>query len=433
MFRYLKILLIFLLAPAAQADLLDLSQHSAFHKVYFIPAKTAQDVEVRVFLPVGEADRSGPEGLAHYLEHLVAWSADQVHGPGLRHREMNAWASPFWTAYWNRGARDAFDDMIRHAGAVFAPLALDRPFMRSERDVVEREFDLRYRDNGPALLYTAALHHLYGAHGLGRSTMGTPQSLARITPEMAERFRRQHYSAASAYLVILGPLEKGEVIAALRAHLAELPVHAPPPRGFAAPLPAPPEAGLEIELPMLERPRLLWVGQAAAPSGMSRRRLWFSMLLLSDILNGSAPEGLRKPLYYDSFTVTFVDSYLELLPGGALRFAIALSPEDDVPAAQALDALRAALRDLARRGISQGTLEALRGRTRQAIRRLEREKVSYHLEIAQKSLLNLGSALDVKAYHYEIGQPGTADLNALLRAIVQSDFTTSAIARPESP
>lgn len=68
-----------------------------------------------MFVPVGEVDRTGPEGLAHYLEHLVVWSADKVHGEGLRNREMNAWTSPYWTTYWNRGPIDAFENMMRKA------------------------------------------------------------------------------------------------------------------------------------------------------------------------------------------------------------------------------------------------------------------------------------------------------------------------------
>jgi len=88
--RFVVVFLWVLWASVANADLLDLSAYGSFKKTFFIPEPTARDVEVRVFVPVGEVDRTGPEGLAHYLEHLVVWSADKVHGEGIRNRTMNA-------------------------------------------------------------------------------------------------------------------------------------------------------------------------------------------------------------------------------------------------------------------------------------------------------------------------------------------------------
>ena len=126
-------------ASTAQADLIDLTEYGDFNKIYFIPQPEAKNVEVRLLIPVGEVDRTGPEGLAHYLEHLVVWSADKVHGDGFRKREMNAWTSAFWTTYWNRGSKATFENMIRNARAVFEPLDLTQEFMLTERDVVERE------------------------------------------------------------------------------------------------------------------------------------------------------------------------------------------------------------------------------------------------------------------------------------------------------
>jgi len=56
--------------------------------------------------------------------------------------------------------------MIRNARAIFEPVELSEKFMLTERDVVEREFDLRYRNNPTAVLFREAFHHLYGSHGL---------------------------------------------------------------------------------------------------------------------------------------------------------------------------------------------------------------------------------------------------------------------------
>lgn len=427
------ILLVWLvcLSSIAQADLLDLSEHGDFKKIYFIPEASADNVEVRLFLPVGEADRTGPEGLAHYLEHLVVWSADKVHGEGFRNREMNAWTSPFWTAYWNRGPKDSLENMLRNARAVFEPVQLDQDFMLTERDVVEREFDLRYRDNPSAVLYREAFRHLYGDHGFGRSVMGTPDSLRQLPIKEALAFHQQRYNAQDAYLLMSGPATKEQIIGQIEEHLRGLPKRAASARGFASPLPRPPSSSLTLDLPELEREQVLFVGQAQPPVGFSTRKIWFSLLLLEDILNSSLQGGLAKPLYYDSFTVTKVRANLYMLPTGDIGYEFFFSPEDGISAQQALSRVQNVLNQLADDSIPVETLKSLRGRTLEQVRRFEKDDPRYATTIAQQSILNLGEALDVKTYHYELGRPRLSDLTAILTSIVASPFATTAIANPE--
>lgn len=418
-------------ASVAQADLLDLSAHGDFKKIYLISESSARNVEVLVFMPVGEVDRTGPEGLAHYLEHLVVWSADKVHGEGLRNRTMNAWTSPYWTAYWNKSSKDAFEDMMRNARAVFEPVELSDEFMLTERDVVEREFDLRYRDNPTAVLFREAYHHLYGQHGLGRSVMGTPESIRQITPADALAFHKARYRPQDAYVLIYGSVTKEEAIEQIEKNLTDLPNPEPVARGFNAPVLPPTTQTVSMHLPKLERDKALIVGQAAALPDLSRRRLWFSLLLLSDVLNSTREGGLQKPLYYDSFTVTHISVRLVLLPTGDIGFEIFFSPEDGVTSQEASDHVQALLRDLAKTGLPEETVEAVREQTRREVRRLEKDEARYHATIAQNTILNLGEALDVKAYHFELGQPTTDNLTAVLRAIVESDLVITAIAQPE--
>jgi len=419
-------------ASISQADLVDLTKYGDFKKIYFIPQPEAKNVEVRLLIPVGEVDRTGPEGLAHYLEHLVVWSADKVHGEGFRNREMNAWTSAFWTTYWNRGSKATFENMIRNARAVFEPLDLTQEFMLTERDVVEREFDLRYRDNPTAVIFREASHHLYGDHQLGRSVMGTPESIRQISPEDALAFHQGNYRPQSAYLLISGPLTKGEAISQIQKHLTYIPNHTFPDRSYGLPLSLPPQNGLVLHLPKLEREEVLIVGTVAAPEGISRRRLWFSLLLLEDILNSALQGGLSKPLYYASFTVTQISASFYMLPTGDIEYEFFFKPEDGVTADEAVTLFHDTLAELANSGVSSDTLAVIRDRGREQVLRLEKDRDTYAATIAQNSILSLGEALDIKSYHYELGQPSDADLTAILKAVAVSHFTTTAIAYPEA-
>lgn len=419
-------------ASVASADLFDLSDHGGFKKIYFVPDPSARNVEVRVFVPVGEVDRNGPEGLAHYLEHLVVWSADRVHGEGLRDREMNAWTSPYWTAYWNRGPADVFETLMGNARAVFEPIELSQKFMLTERDIVEREFELRYRDNPTAVVYREAYHHLYGTHGLGRSVMGTPESIHQIEPADALAFHEARYLAQDAYMLIFGPITKEEVIAQIENHLADLPQLEPVERGFLAPIPKQPEASQSLYLPKLRRDEVLFVGQAARPPELSHRKLWFSLLLLEKVLNSAQPGGLAKPLYYDDFIVTDINVRLFLLPSRDIGFEVFFRPEDDISTPESQERVRKVLTDLVESGLPAKSVENLRSQTLESARRLGVSQASYHANIAQNSILNLGEALDMNGYLSGLDQPTAKDLNLVLKSIVESPFATTTVAHLEN-
>lgn len=433
MIRFFVLLFVLFRSTNAYADILDLSDYGDFKKIYFIPEQSARNIEVRVFVPVGEVDRTGPEGLAHYLEHLVVWSADKVHGEGLRNREMNAWTSPYWTTYWNRGPVDAFENMMRNARAVFEPVELSQEFMMTERDVVEREFDFRYRGNPTAVLFREAYHHLYGLHGLGRSVMGTPESIRQIAPDDALVFHKERYRPQDAYMLIYGPVTKEEVVAQIENYLTELAQPEPVERGFLAPLSEQSVDNLSLYFPELMREEVLIVGRAVPPPEYPRRKLWFSLLLLGDILNSVQSGGLAKPLYYDDFVVANISARLILLPSGDIGFEVFFSPEEGGSAVESMERIRGVLRDLVQNGLPTETVEAIRDQTRAEVRRLEKTQARYRATIAQSSILNLGQALDVKTYRYELGLPTVDDLNAILKSVVESLFTATAIAHPEEP
>ena len=429
--RFLAFLLALLLACPVAADLHDLSEYGDFKRIYFLPAPTDRNVEVRVLLPVGEVDRTGPEGLAHYLEHLVVWSADKVHGEGLRDREMNAWTSPYWTAYWNKSAPDAFESMIRNARAVFEPVDLSQKFMLTERDVVEREFDLRYRGNPTARLFREAYHYLYATHGLGRSVMGTPDSIRQISPQDALAFHAETYNPQDAYLLIYGPISKENVEAQIEQHLTDFPLVKKTDRPIFSPISLPSQATLEFKSSDLKRDQALVLGHAAPPLGMSRRRVWSSILVLEDVLNSELPGGLAKPLYYDDFVVTQISTRILLLPTGDIGFEVYFKPEDGITTQEVIDRVLDVMQDLAKDGLLRETVQAIQDQARSEVRRLERDQARYALTIAQAAILNLGEALDVKAYHYELRRPSVDDVNAVLRSLVESPFTITAIAQTE--
>jgi predicted Zn-dependent peptidase len=263
--------------------------------------------------------------------------------------------------------------------------------------------------------------------------MGTPESIRHITPADALTFHKERYRPKDAYILIYGPVTKEEAVEQIENHLTNLVQPVPVERGFLAPLPEQPEKKLSWGFPELRQDKILVVGQAAPPAGFSRRKLWFSLLLLEDVLNSAQPGGLSKPLYYDDFIVADISTRLFLLPSGDIGFEVFFSPEDGVSIPESAKRVREVLRDLVQNGLPTETFDAIQNQTRAEVQRLEKAQARYHATIAQSSILNLGQALDVKAYHHELGQSTVDDLNAILKSIVESTYTTTAHAHPEKP
>jgi len=420
-------------AGTARADLHDLTRLGGFKKIYLLPAPNEPEIDVYVMLPVGEAQATGPEGLAHYVEHLVASSADQAHGSGLRARSHNAWTSPFWTTYWNRAPLGQMDDMLRYATALFQPPDLSDAFMRSERDIVAREFDLRVADTPSASFAKAAYRHLYGAHGYGRAVIGTSDSIARLTPADALAFHARHYTPHEAFLLIFGPITPEEATPVLARHLADLPQNAGPQPPQHLPLPPAPKAGLQMHLPALTRDQVLVLGHAPAPPNMPRRTLVYAMILLESILNSAQPGSLAKPLYYDDFVVSEISIALQLLPGGQIAFQLGFSPDGDMPTAQATTRVQQLLQDLAQNGLPDATVQSQRSILQTNSRIAQQANARFALQVAMNSLQNLGEALDANDHHMALHRPSTADLNALVRALFTSPSIITATATKDIP
>ena len=88
------VLFLLLFTPAlSYADVFKLDTDTPLRGVYFIPDSDAELVTVAMVIMAGEVNARGPEGLSHYLEHLVFWHADDVKGEPIHARDGNAWVN----------------------------------------------------------------------------------------------------------------------------------------------------------------------------------------------------------------------------------------------------------------------------------------------------------------------------------------------------
>lgn len=154
-------------------------------------------------------------GLAHFLEHLafkgtesfptpkdVAESIESVGG------YLNAWTSYECTAYWNvvpaahykLGVQLPFE-------MAFKPL-LQKKDIEQERGVIIEEIR-RGKDSPSSLAYDISQELTYANDPLGRTVIGTEESVTSLTHEQFKRYHDKFYNPSQAYFVAIGAI--GEI------------------------------------------------------------------------------------------------------------------------------------------------------------------------------------------------------------------------------
>lgn len=417
------------LAPATKAEIVDLSAGLPLAGAYLLPQPKAEFVRVELLFSVGEVDYDGPEGLAHYLEHLVWYSADKAHGEVGKNRVANAWTNIFHTNYWNSAGPEKLSDMLAVSAATFGPINLQPSFSISERDVVAREFDLRTADNPNRLLYTQMRKALMPDNAASRSVIGTRDSIAQITPEAATAFKDIWYHPQNANLLISGPVTAKEVIPLLQQHFAALPGGEPSHRSS---LKQPVWDGRHVETsithPKLSEPKFSIMFTAPPPEDMSVAEINQTVGMLSQVLDSSGTGTLRKALYYDDFIVDYVDVYASWGLNDTMTLTITGAPDPDVDLTDAITAAKDLFLGL--EGVNAESFAKLHAGALDKLTR-EIDQVETARDIAFTGLRQGGAPFSTDTYLTQFKDVTLADLNRLLRVFQTQSISVTGVAHPE--
>jgi predicted Zn-dependent peptidase len=161
-------------------------------------------------------------GSAHYLEHLlfkgtqrrsaldISSAIDAVGG------EMNAFTSKEHTCFYARVldrdlplATDVISDVVTNA-------TLRAADIDAERTVVLEEIGMRDDDPGD-VAHEELFAQMYGAaHPMGRSILGTRQTIESITPAVIRSFYNRNYVPTELVVAAAGNLKHADVVRQVR-------------------------------------------------------------------------------------------------------------------------------------------------------------------------------------------------------------------------
>ncbi len=407
-----------MLAPAQLfADLIKLDTDVSFDSVYLLQDPDASSITVALTVLAGEVDVTGPEGMSHYLEHLMFWHADNVRGKQIHARGGNAWVDGYITSYYNEGEVEDFDDMLEFVKRLFELPSLEKAFMIRERSVVAREYDLRVSENPDERVYTAIRRDLYNDLALSRSVIGTPESIHSLTLSNAFEFHRNYYHPANSVLFLSGDLEKTAAEAAVNQYFSGMeagPKHAAQWRE--AKIEEATDTAKPFTDAQVNHERLLYLALSQWPEGQTDLANWYTLWVLQSVLDSALEGGLARPLRMDNFVLRSFGLNLRAYLAGYFEFEMYAEPDRGVSLEQASSAIAETLEALVRDGIPEETLERVRSRMLQTQLRKNDDFDSHYFRMSAQ--LSSGLSPTGSKQHLEyLKNVSLNDVNELLRAL----------------
>lgn len=174
-----------------------------------------RSVAIGVWVGSGSRYENAEEnGISHFIEHMVfkgsskrsaAEIADAIDSVG---GQINAFTSREYTCFYTKTldehadiAMDVLSDMI------FKPTLLAED-MELEKRVITEEISL-YEDSPEDLVYDLYYRAVWGNTPMGRTVLGTAESLDKITPDMMSSFMKSHYTAKNIIISVSGNFDDG--------------------------------------------------------------------------------------------------------------------------------------------------------------------------------------------------------------------------------
>lgn len=152
-------------------------------------------------------------GMSHFIEHMlfkgsakrsaaeIAGAIDSVGG------QLNAFTAREYTCFYTK-TLDAHAELAMDvlADMIINPI-LDNSDMELEKRVIAEEISL-YEDTPEELVYDLYYRAVWGDTPMGRTVLGTPQTLEKITPDMMRGYMKSHYTVDNMIISVSGNFDE---------------------------------------------------------------------------------------------------------------------------------------------------------------------------------------------------------------------------------
>lgn len=265
-----------------------------------------RSVALGYWVGVGSRDEADADaGATHFLEHLLFKGSDVRGARAIAEAiesvggDLNAFTTQEHTAFHAHVPADATDAALEILTDIVWRPALRETDVDRERQVIVEEIHLR--DDSPEdLVHELFAGAQYPEHPLGRSILGTVETIDAASAESIARFHHAYYHPANVTFVAAGALDHDRVVAALAESTPRSGGDPVPPRR----VPPAPNALVDAR-DDVEQAQVV-MGWRAPPASDPDR---YALMVLDQILGGGAASRWWQSLREDRGLVYSVYSF----------------------------------------------------------------------------------------------------------------------------
>lgn len=154
-------------------------------------------------------ENKAENGISHFIEHMLFKGSEKRSALQIAHEidsvggQLDAFTSREYTCFYTKTldehvpiALDVLSDMLYNP-------RLDIDDMALERQVIKEEINM-YEDSPEDLVYDLSSYAAWGDTPMGRTILGTYESLDAITPDIMREYMHNHYTSANTIISVSG-------------------------------------------------------------------------------------------------------------------------------------------------------------------------------------------------------------------------------------
>lgn len=325
-----------------------------------------------VWYRVGSIDEhDGVTGVAHVTEHMMFKGTPSV-GAGEFNRRVaaiggrdNAFTSTDYTAYFQQVPAAQLKTVMALEADRMRHLTLDPTGYNKEIQVIMEERRRRTDDQSTARVHEAMSAVAWQAHPYRRPIIGWMSDLEQMKVGDVRDWYRRWYVPNNAILVVVGDVSHTRVFAWARDTYGRIPARTLAERKQYE---EPTQAGLrqlEVKAPA-DLPLLVMGWKAPRLADPQKDVDPYALEMLAQILDGHEAARLPTALVREQQIAVSVDASYDAMTRGPGMFVLQASPRPGHSVAELEQAIRAALVNVARQGVTEAELTRARSQLRAA-------------------------------------------------------------------
>jgi predicted Zn-dependent peptidase len=348
-----------------------------------------QSASIGLWVGAGSRDEERPtHGITHFIEHMLFKGtkrrsareiADEIESRG---GHLNAFTGKEATCYEARVlaehtplAMDVLTDMLRHS-------LLDPEELEREKRVVIEEIKM-YEDTPEDLVHEVFEQTLFGAHPLGKSVLGTEQSVSGFSHDDLECYLATRYRPDRIVVAAAGNLEHKELVKLAAATLGDLDGTAPPRRKRR---PKPSGKSKQVRKRDIEQTHFC-LGSCAYSKAEKQR---YALSILNNVLGGNMSSRLFQEIREKRGLVYNIGSYGRTYQDGGFFCVYGGTSPETFP--QVVELTRAEFENVKQNGLTDDELTKAKTQVRGALV-LGLESMSSRMNRYGDSILSYGRVI----------------------------------------